>query len=79
MVIFTWIVLGIAGVLLLVSGLLWALFLTSGTDRWRKAGVKVFRIAVVFVLLEINTFIYVRIYHIFYPPPAPPPVVEEES
>lgn len=62
MVIFTWIVLGIAGLLLAASGACWGLYLAMDQSDWRKLGVKLFRISMVFVLFYINVTIYRHIF-----------------
>ena len=62
MVIFTWIVLGIAGLLIAASGACWGLFVTLDNTDWRRLAVKVFRIAMVFVLFYINVYIYAHIF-----------------
>jgi hypothetical protein len=58
MVIFTWICLGLAGVLLLASAVCWGVFIAADNDDWKRLGVKIFRVAMVFVLLYINGMIY---------------------
>lgn len=62
MVIFTWIVLGLAGLLFAASGACWALFFTLDNSDWRRLAVKVFRIAMVFVLFYVNVYIYAHIF-----------------
>lgn len=62
MVIFTWIVLGLAGLLMAVSGACWGFFVASEKSDWRKLAVKVFRIAMVIVLFYINVYIYAHIF-----------------
>ena len=62
MVIFSWIVLGFAGLLVAGSGACWGLFLALDNAGWRKLAVKVFRIAMVFVLFYINVYIYAHIF-----------------
>jgi len=62
MLIFTWIVLGIAGLLLAGSAVCWVLHLVLGDTDWRKRGVKVFRVSMVFVLFYINASIYRHIF-----------------
>jgi hypothetical protein len=62
MLIFTWIVLGLAGLLLLASGACWALFIALDNSDWRRLAVKVFRISMVFVLFYINVYIYAHIF-----------------
>ncbi len=62
MAIFTWIVLGIAGLLLAASGACWGLFIALDNSDWRRLAVKVFRIAMVFVLFYINAYVYAHIF-----------------
>lgn len=62
MVIFTWIVLGIAGLLMAASAACWAVFIAADDSAWRRLAVKVFRISLVFVLLYINVYIYGHIF-----------------
>ncbi|HET7795034.1 MAG TPA: hypothetical protein VFL64_16750 [Rhizobacter sp.] len=62
MLIFTWIVLGIAGLLLAASGAFWGLFVALDNSDWRRLAVKVFRISMVFVLFYVNVFIYAHIF-----------------
>jgi Na+-driven multidrug efflux pump len=62
MLIFTWIVLGFAGLLLLASGACWGLFIALDNSDWRRLAVKVFRISMVFVLFYINVYIYAHIF-----------------
>jgi len=62
MVIFTWIVLGLAGLLIAASGACWGLFIALDNSDWRRLAVKVFRIAMVFVLFYINVYIYAHIF-----------------
>ena len=61
MVIFSWIVLGLASLLLAGSGVCWAVFLVFGHVDWRNLAVKTFRLALVPVLFYVNVVIYVRI------------------
>jgi hypothetical protein len=65
MVIFTWIVLGFSGLLLVASGACWGLFLALDNADWRRLAVKVFRIAMVFVLFYVNIYIYAHIFGVF--------------
>lgn len=62
MVIFTWIFLGIASVLLLASGVCYGIHLAVDSYDWKRLGVKVFRIAMVFVLFYVNGVIYAHIF-----------------
>lgn len=61
MVIFSWIVLGLAGLLLLLSGIGWVVFLANEDPDWRRLAVKLFRFSMVLVLLFVNVFIYKHI------------------
>lgn len=61
MIIFTWIILGLAGLLLTGSGVCWAVSLLLDDPDWRKLGVKTFRLAMVPVLFYVNVVIYVHI------------------
>jgi Na+-driven multidrug efflux pump len=62
MLIFTWIVLGFAGLLLIASGACWGLFIALDNSDWRRLAVKVFRISMVFVLFYVNVYIYAHIF-----------------
>lgn len=75
MVIFTWIVLGIAGLLLAASGACWGLFVTLDQADWRTLAVKLFRIGVVFVLFYINVTIYRHIFGVVAGVEKPVPAV----
>ena len=48
--------------LVAASGACWGLFLALDNADWRKLAVKVFRIAMVFVLFYINVYIYAHIF-----------------
>ena len=61
MVIFSWIVLGLAGLLLLLSGVCWAVFIANEDSDWRRLAVKLFRFSMVLVLLFVNVLIYKHI------------------
>ncbi|KQW02509.1 hypothetical protein [Rhizobacter sp. Root1221] len=61
MVIFSWVVLGLAGLLLLFSGLSWGIFIANEDSDWRRLAVKVFRFSMVLVLLFVNVMIYAHI------------------
>ncbi len=61
MVIFSWIVLGLAGLLLLFSGVGWAVFIANEDPDWRRLAVKLFRFSMVLVLLFVNVLIYKHI------------------
>ena len=73
MVIFSWIMLGFAALLLLGSGIAWGLFLAMDDKHWQKLGIKVFRIAMVVVLFYVNGMVYAHIVAVFR---GAPPVVE---
>ena len=62
MVIFTWIVLGLAGLLIAASGACWGVYMAVENSDWRRLAVKMFRIAMVFVLFFINVYIYAHIF-----------------
>ncbi len=53
MVIFSWIVLSLVGLLLGLSGVCWLLVVLDDS-RWKKLGVRLFRFALVGVLFYIN-------------------------
>ena len=61
MLVFTWIVLGIVGLLLLLSALGWVLFLALDDSRWKELAVKVFRLAMVGLLFYINGVIWAHV------------------
>jgi len=61
MVIFSWIVLGLAGLLLLFSGGCWVIFIANEDPDWRRLAVKLFRFSMVLVLLFVNVLIYTHI------------------
>ena len=65
MVIFSWIVLGIAGLLLAVSTVCYGIHIAVDNSDWKRLGVKVFRVAMVFVLFYINGMIYAHIFGVF--------------
>jgi len=79
MVIFSWIVLGLAGLLLVASGACWGLFLALDNADWRRLGVKVFRIAMVAVLFYINVTIYRHIFGVVAGTEKPVPVLAAEE
>jgi hypothetical protein len=79
MTIFTWIVLVPAGLLLLASGICWGIYLAMESADWRKLGVKVFRISVVFLLFYVNVTIYAHIFGVFRGTEKPVPVLVEED
>ena len=62
MVIFSWIVLGLAGLLIAASGACWGLFIALDNSDWRRLAVKLFRIAMVALLFYINVYIYAHIF-----------------
>lgn len=79
MVIFTWIVLGFAGLLLAASGVCWGIHIAVDNSDWRRLGVKIFRISMVFVLFYINAAIYAHIFGVFRgTEKAIPEVISEE-
>ena len=61
MVIFNWIVLGLAGLLLLGSGIAWGVYIAIEDSDWRRLAVKVFRFSMVLLLLFVNVTIYAHI------------------
>jgi hypothetical protein len=61
MVIFSWVVLGLAGLLLLFSGICWGIYIANEDSDWRRLAVKVFRFSMVLVLLFVNVMIYAHI------------------
>lgn len=61
MVIFNWVVLGFAGVLLLGSGVAWGVYVAIEDSDWRRLAVRVFRYAMVLLLLAVNVNIYAHI------------------
>ena len=75
MAIFTWIVLGFASLLLVISGSCWGLFLALDNADWRRLAVKMFRIAMVFVLFYINAAIYAHIFGVFRGTEKPVPAI----
>ncbi len=62
MVIFGWIIAGIVGLLLVFSGICWGVYLAAENSDWRRLGIRVFRISLVFVLLYINVYVYAHIF-----------------
>jgi hypothetical protein len=58
MLVFTWIVLGIVALFLVLSGVCWLLFILLDDARWKQLGVKVFRWSLVGVLFYINGVIW---------------------
>jgi hypothetical protein len=62
MVILGWIIAGIVGLLLAFSTVCWGIFIAADNSDWKRLGVKVFRIAMVFVLLYINVYVYAHIF-----------------
>lgn len=61
MVIFSWVVLGLAGLLLLCSGISWAVYVANEDSDWRRLALKLFRFSMVLVLLFVNVLIYAHI------------------
>jgi hypothetical protein len=59
--IFSWIVLGLAGVLLAFSGICWAIFILIDDSDWRRLAIKVFRLSMVVLLFYVNVAIYAHI------------------
>jgi hypothetical protein len=57
MAIFSWIVLGFTALMLLGSGLCWLLALMDD-KRWKKASVRLFRLALVGVLFYVNGVVW---------------------
>lgn len=62
MVIFGWIIAGIVGLLLALSAICWGIFIAADNSDWKRLGVKIFRISLVFVLLYINVYVYAHIF-----------------
>ena len=80
MVIFSWIVLGIAGFLLLASAVCWGLFVAADRYEFKQLGVKIFRISMVFVLFYINAMIYGHLFGVVSGTQKPVvEVISEES
>ena len=65
MLIFSWIMLGVAALLLLGSGIAWGMFLAMEDKHWQKLGIKVFRIAMVVLLFYVNAMVYLHIVRVF--------------
>lgn len=65
MVIFTWVVLGIAGLLLVASTVCYGIHLAIDSYDWKRLSVKVFRVSMVFLLFYINGMIYMHILGVF--------------
>jgi len=61
MVIFSWVVLGLAAFLLACSGVSWGVYVAIEDSDWRRLSVKVFRFSMVLVLLFVNVMIYAHI------------------
>lgn len=61
MVIFTWAALGLAGLLLLGSGAGWGVWIANEDPDWQRLAVRLFRYAMVLVLLFVNVMIYAHI------------------
>jgi hypothetical protein len=62
MVIFGWIIAGIVGLLFAFSAVCWGIHIAVDNSDWKRLGVRVFRIGLVFVLLYINVFVYAHIF-----------------
>ncbi|MBL0727950.1 hypothetical protein [Piscinibacter sp. HJYY11] len=62
MVIFGWIIAGIAGLLFAFSAVCWGIHIAVDNSDWKRLGIKVFRIGLVFVLLYINVYVYAHIF-----------------
>lgn len=60
--IFGWVIAAIVGLLLAFSAVCWGIFIAADNSDWKRLGIKVFRIAMVFVLLFINVQIYAHIF-----------------
>ena len=61
MIIFSWIVLGLAVLMLLASGVAWGLFIAMDDTRWQELGIRIFRLSMVVLLFYINVMIYAHI------------------
>ena len=61
MTIFSWIVLGLAGLLFGFSAVCWLLSVVMDDRDWRRLGAKTARLALVPVLFYINVVIYSHI------------------
>jgi hypothetical protein len=61
MVIFSWVVLGLAAFLLVCSGISWGVYVAIEDSDWRRLSVKVFRFSMVLLLLFVNVMIYAHI------------------
>lgn len=79
MVIFGWIIAGIVGLLLLISAVCWGIFLAADNSDWKRLGIKVFRISLVFVLLYINVYVYGHIFGVVHGTEKAVPVLEAEE
>jgi|GEM_PF-2116603 len=75
MVIFSWICLGLTGLMLAGSGVAWGLSLVLDDSAWQKLGLKVFRLSMVVLLFYVNAMIYMHIVRVFR---GEPPVVAVE-
>ncbi|HEY0819901.1 MAG TPA: hypothetical protein VGD46_14050 [Rhizobacter sp.] len=62
MVIFGWIMAGIAGLLFTFSAVCYGIHLAVDNSDWKRLGVRIFRIGLVFVLLYINVYVYAHIF-----------------
>lgn len=61
MEIFFWIVGGLTGLLLALSGVCWAIFIAMDSPDWHKLGVRIFRWAKSLALLLFNVWIWGRV------------------
>jgi hypothetical protein len=61
MLIFTWVLLGLVALLLVLSGVSWLLFILLDDSRWKQLAVKVFRWAMVGLLFYINGVIWAHV------------------
>jgi len=75
MVVFSWIFLGLTGLMLVGSGIAWGLSVVMDDSAWQKLGLKVFRLSMVVLLFYVNGVIYVHIVRVFR---GEPPVVAVE-
>jgi hypothetical protein len=78
MVIFGWVIAGIVGLLLVFSAICWGVFIAADNSDWKRLGTKVFRIAMVFVLLYINVYVYAHIFGVMSGAPKPAVEATEE-
>ncbi len=62
MLVLTWILGVIAGLLLAAGAVCWVVYIAADNTDWQKLSTKVFRMGVVFLLLLINCWIYAHIF-----------------